>query len=171
VTISSVHDAEQTFAADPDAGRVTPRVSATLANGRARVSTGPFNFDVDLPAAVGGGNQAPSPTAYLLGALASCAVAFIADTLAPQFDVRIEELSAEAHCTTDLAGLFGLDGRDPRLNSVTLDISLRSPSPVASVKAMQRAWLDRCPVYLALREASAVTVQFNGGETEANNVG
>ena len=68
---------------------IDPEVTATLVNGRARLTAGPFNWDADLPAALGGEDLAPSPTAYLLGALAGCAVAFLRDTLAPQFDVEI----------------------------------------------------------------------------------
>ena len=67
-------------------------MTATLANGQARLSAGAFNWDADLPAVLGGENLAPSPTAYLLGALAGCAVAFLRDTLAPQFGVEIDDV-------------------------------------------------------------------------------
>src|SRR3954468_1194443 len=89
------------FTADPGAGRSNPTVTATLANGRARLSAGPFNWDADLPVALGGENLAPSPTAYLLGALAGCGVAFINDTLAPQFDVSIDDVTAVVRCSAD----------------------------------------------------------------------
>ena len=92
-----------------------PTVTATLANGRARLSAGAFNWDADLPAALGGENLAPSPTAYLLGALAGCAVAFLHDTLAPQFDVAIDDVTAVAGCSTDARGLLGIDGAAPDL--------------------------------------------------------
>jgi DNA-binding CsgD family transcriptional regulator len=72
------------FATDPDQARSAPAVTASLVNGRAGLSAGPFNWDANLPAAIGGENLAPSATAYLLGALAGCAVAFIHDTLAPR---------------------------------------------------------------------------------------
>ena len=53
--------------------------------------------------AIGGENLAPSPTAYLLGALAGCGVVFLRDTLAPQFDVTIDALEATARCRADAA--------------------------------------------------------------------
>ena len=87
MSATALAETETRFRSDPSAARSTPTVTATLANGRARLSAGPFNWDADLPAALGGENLAPSPTAYLLGALAGCGVAFIHDTLAPQFDV------------------------------------------------------------------------------------
>jgi hypothetical protein len=98
-----IAETEARFRADPSAAKSTPTVTATLVNGRARLSAGPFNWDADLPAALGGENLAPSPTAYLLGALAGCAVAFLHDTLAPGFDVQIDDVTAVACCSTDAA--------------------------------------------------------------------
>ena len=77
ITITPLADSVAKMTADPAAGRSTPTVTAELANGRARLSSGPFNWDADLGPAIGGGNLAPSPTAYMLGALAGCAVAFL----------------------------------------------------------------------------------------------
>ena len=82
-------------------------MTATLVNGHARLSAGPFNWDADLPPAIGGGNLAPSPTAYLLGALAGCGVAFLRDTLAPQFDVELDDVTAVASASSDARGLLG----------------------------------------------------------------
>ena len=95
-------DAEAAFREDPAKARSAPTVTATLANGRARLSAGSFNWDADLPPILGGENLAPSPTAYLLGALAGCAVAFLRDTLAPQFGVEIDDVTAAASSVSDL---------------------------------------------------------------------
>jgi uncharacterized OsmC-like protein len=142
-------------------------VTATLANGRARLSAGPFNWDADLPLALGGENLAPSPTASLLGALAGCGVAFLNDTLAPQFDVTIEDITAVARCSADARGLLGLDGASPDLADLALDIQVTSPSPQDRVEAMLAAWRDRCPIYLALLKpqtiALSIAVSAEGG--------
>lgn len=151
-----------TFTADPAVAKTAPAVTATLVNGHARLSAGPFNWDADLPPVLGGGNQAPSPTAYLLGALAGCAVAFLGDTLAPEFGVEIASASATARCRTDLAGLVGVDGAVADLTDLSLDIEVDSPSDSDRVEAMQQAWLQRCPVLLALRNANDVAVSFAG---------
>jgi uncharacterized OsmC-like protein len=149
------------FTSDPSAGHSTPAVTARLADGRARLAAGPFNWDSDLPPTVGGRNEAPSPTAYLLGALAGCAVAFVTDTLAPQFDVEIDDMTATARCSTDVAGLLGVADADPVLRGITIEIHIASPSPRDRVEAMQEAWLQRCPIYLALRDANPVEVSFS----------
>jgi len=131
-------------------------VTATLANGRARLSAGSFNWDADLPAVLGGENLAPSPTAYLLGALAGCAVAFLHDTLAPQFDVDIDDVKAVASAAADHRGLLAIDGVKPDLGDLALSIEVSSSSPSDRVEAMLAAWRERCPIYLALLKPNAI---------------
>jgi len=151
-------ETEARFRADPSKARSAPAVTASLANGRARLSAGPFNWDADLPQSLGGGNIAPSPTAYLLGALAGCAVAFINDTLAPQFEVSIDDLTAVARCTTDQRGLLALDDVAPDLTDLALEIRISSKSPEDRVAAMLAAWRERCPIYLALIKPQSIAL-------------
>ncbi|MDQ4097503.1 MAG: OsmC family peroxiredoxin, partial [Actinomycetota bacterium] len=55
---------------EPDSARGTPTVTARAEDTQAVIQAGPFTWRADLPPALGGANQAPSPTALLLGALA-----------------------------------------------------------------------------------------------------
>jgi uncharacterized OsmC-like protein len=153
---SLISQTEERFRADPAAALAKPAVTATLANGRARLSAGNFNWEADLGPAIGGQNLAPSPTAYLLGALAGCAVAFLNDTLAPQFGVEITDVSAVARCTSDTRGLLGIDGAAPDLTDISLEITVNSPSDRASVAKMLSAWQERCPIYLAIKQPNSV---------------
>jgi uncharacterized OsmC-like protein len=155
---STIAETEAAFRADPSKARTRPTVTATLVNGRARLSTGPFNWDADLPALLGGDSLAPSPTAYLLGALAGCAVAFLRDTLAPQFDVDIDDITAVATATSDLRGLLAIDGATPDLGDLGLDIQVTSGSPPDRVEAMLSAWRERCPIYLALLKPNDIAL-------------
>ena len=150
MTTPTIADAEARFAADPGTARGTPTVSATLVDGRAHLSAGAFTWEADLPTVIGGTNGAPSPTAYLLGALAGCGVAFLYDTLAPQFGVRIDGITAVARCSTDLRGLIGMDGASPELDDLALDIEVTTTDPADRVEAMFTAWRERCPIFLAL---------------------
>ncbi len=156
---TKLSEAEERFRADPAAARSTPKVTANLVNGRARLSAGAFNWDADLPAALGGENLAPSPTAYLLGALAGCAVAFLNDTLAPQFGVVIDDVSAVASAASDLRGLLAIDGATPDLTDFALDIHVVTASPGDRTTAMLEAWQQRCPIYLALLKPSSIALQ------------
>jgi uncharacterized OsmC-like protein len=151
-----INDTEQKFRSDPQSARSAPSVTASLANGRARLSSGAFNWEADLGPAIGGQNLAPSPTAYLLGALAGCAVAFLNDTLAPQFGITITDVSAVARCSSDARGLLAMDGIAPDLSDIALDVTVTSPDSRERVDAMLRAWEERCPIYLAIQKANAV---------------
>ena len=155
---TTIAETEAVFRADPAKARTRPTVTATLVNGRARLSAGPFNWDADLPAALGGENLAPSPTAYLLGALAGCAVAFLHDTLAPAFGVQIDDVTAVAKCATDARGLLGIEGAAPDLADLALEIMVSSPSSEDRVEAMLAAWRERCPIYLALLKANTIAL-------------
>lgn len=155
-TQDTVQQTRASYLADRSTAKTAPAATATLTNGFARISSGPFNWDTDLPGPLGGGGQAPSPTAYLLGALAGCAVAFVNDTLAPEFEVVVDDLTATASCRSDLAGLVGVPGADPRLEGLALTIALTSPSPAANVAALQQAWQERCPIYLVLQEPTTI---------------
>jgi uncharacterized OsmC-like protein len=160
VTAPRLEESARTFRADRSAGVSTPTVTATLANGRARLSSGPFNWEADLGPAVGGENLAPTPTAYLLGALAGCGVVFLRDTLAPLFGVTVDDVSATASCTADAAGLLGIEGADPALNQIELAIQVSSADPTDRVEALLEAWKERCPIYLALINPNAVALRF-----------
>ena len=158
---SPMSQAEDRFRADPASARSTPTVTASLTNGRARLSAGSFNWDADLPAALGGENLAPSPTAYLLGALAGCAVAFMHDTLAPQFQVELDDVTAVARCSADARGLLGIDDVAADLGSLELTITISSRTAAERVQAMVAAWEQRCPIYLALLKPNEVALSTN----------
>jgi uncharacterized OsmC-like protein len=155
-----INETAAKFRADPATGATTPSVTATLLNGHARLSSGPFNWDADLGPAIGGENLAPSPTAYLLGALAGCGVVFLRDTLAPQFGVTLDDVQATARCRSDVAGLLGIEGTSPALDHIELSVTVSSPDPADRLEAMFAAWRERCPIYLALLNPNPVGADF-----------
>jgi len=156
MVLHSISETRAKLVADPAAAVVTPAVTARLINGHARLSAGPFNWDADLSPVLGGGNLAPSPTNYLLGALAGCAVTFLTDTLAPEFGVRIDDVTAVARCTSDLRGLVGIAGAAAALSGLELDIEIASPDGPERTDPMLAAWRERCPIYLALLGANDI---------------
>jgi len=157
---AGINESVAKFRADPAAGAATPSVSATLLNGHARLSSGAFNWESDLGPAVGGENLAPSPTAYLLGALAACGVVFLRDTLAPLFDVTLDDVQATARCRSNVAGLLGIEGTSPALEGIELSITVSSADPADRLEAMFAAWKERCPIYLALINANTVALDL-----------
>ncbi len=147
---------------DPEKAKGKPAVKAKGDGAHAVMEAGSFSWKADLPPGLGGTNQAPSPTALLLSALAGCAVVFIRDTLAPQAGVKVDAIEATAACETDARGLLGMSGASPDLANVKLDIQVSSPDPEDTVQQVFKTWQQRCPVYLALTKpmnvAAALTV-------------
>jgi uncharacterized OsmC-like protein len=145
---------------EPDKARGTPTVKARSEGALAVMEAGPFSWRTDLPSPLGGSNQAPSPTALLLSALAGCAVVFIRDTLGPQLGVSIESVEATASCEADSRGLLGMEGAQPDLQNVAIDIRVASPDGEDGVNRVMAAWKERCPIYLSLIKPTAVRLDF-----------
>src|SRR3712207_2066698 len=111
------------------------------------MEAGPSSWHSDLPEPIGGTNQAPSPTALLLSALAGCAVVFIRDTLAPQLGVRVEAVQATAQCEADARGLLGMAGAEPDLQNIRLDVRVQSPDSEGDVQRLYEAWRGGRPLF------------------------
>jgi uncharacterized OsmC-like protein len=122
---------------------------------------GSFSWHTDMPVPLGGTNEAPSPTALLLSALAGCAVVFIRDPLAPQLGVTVDTIEATAQCETDARGLLGMNSVAPDVHKVGLTIAIHSRKDEDAVRRVYPAWQERCPVYLALTEALPVATSLD----------
>lgn len=96
----------------------------------------------------------------MLGALGGCAVVFVQDTLAPQLGIRVDAVEATVRCEADARGLLGMDGAQPDLRNVTVEVSVSSPDGEAAVAEIARVWQERCPIYLALLKPTDVAVRF-----------
>lgn len=156
-TIEATIDA---WTKEPAKALGTPVVTARADDSQAVIEAGAFTWRADLPPPLGGANEAPSPTAYLLGALAGCAVAFIRDTLAPQLGVQVNDVTATVKCEADARGLLGLDGAVPDLRNLSLEVTIESPDGDEAVRKIADAWQKRCPIYLALMKPTDVSVEF-----------
>jgi uncharacterized OsmC-like protein len=146
----------QLWTHEPEKARVSPVVKARTDGAQAVVEAGPFSWRTDVPPTLGGENKAPSPTALLLGALGGCAAVFIRDTLAPQLGVRVDSVHAEVKCQADFRGLLAMPGARPDLENLEITVQIQSPDSDEKVQALYRAWLERCPVYLALTKPVTV---------------
>jgi uncharacterized OsmC-like protein len=123
---------------------------------------GSFSWHTDMPVPLGGTNEAPSPTALLLSALAGCAVVFIRDTLAPQLGVTVDTIEATTQCETDARGLLGMDSVAPDVRNVGLTIAIQSRKDEDALRRVYQAWQESCPVYLALTKALPVASTSSG---------
>jgi uncharacterized OsmC-like protein len=160
-----IAETQRLWQAEPDKAKGRPAVKARSDGAQVVLEAGSFSWRADLPPALGGTNQAPSPTALLLSALAGCAVVFIRDTLAPQLGVPVESVEATARCESDARGLLGMSGAAPDLQNMELAIQMTSPAGEAAARRLYDAWQERCPIYLALAKSTPVmtTLQVKQG--------
>ena len=162
MTPDVVHETMRLWQAEPEKAKGKPAVKARSEQSRAVIEAGAFTWRSDLPQALGGTNEAPSPTALLLSALAGCAVVFMRDTLAPQLGVRVEAVEAVAQCETDARGLLGMAGAAPDLRNIRIRIMIQSPADEDDVQRLYQTWKERCPIYLALTNALEVETTLEG---------
>ena len=155
-----IEETVRLWQAQPDKAKGKPTVIAWAEGSKAVMEHGSFSWRTDMPLPLGGTNEAPSPTALLLSALAGCAVVFIRDTLAPQLGVTLDAVEATAECATDARGLLGISGVAPDLSNVGLTIAVKSSEPEDAVRRVYQAWQERCPVYLALTKAVPVATRL-----------
>ena len=156
-TIAATVDA---WTKEPEKALGAPVVTARAEDSQAVIRSGAFTWRADLPPALGGKNEAPTPTALLLSALAGCAVVFVRDTLAPQLGIRVTAVEATVRCETDARGLLGIGAAEPDLHSVSLDVSIESPDGGDAIATIAEVWQERCPIYLALVKPIDVAVSF-----------
>ena len=156
-----IEETVRLWQAEPDKAKGKPTVIARAEGSKAVMEHGSFSWRTDMPVPLGGTNEAPSPTALLLSALAGCAVVFIRDTLAPQLGVTVEAIEATAQCETDARGLLGMDSVAPDVRNVGLSIAIQSPEDEDAVRRVYQAWQERCPVYLALTKALPVATTLD----------
>jgi len=152
----TIHETVRLFEEQPEKAISKPTVKARTDGSQAIMEAGSFSWRSDLPEPIGGTNQAPSPTALLLSALAGCAAVFIA----PQLGVRVEAVEATAQCEADSRGLLGMAGAEPDLKNIRLDIRVQSPDDESSVQKIYEAWQERCPIYLALTKAMNISLNM-----------
>ena len=160
-----IAETQRLWQAEPDKAMGRPAIKARSDGAQAVLEAGSFSWRADLPPTLGGTNQAPSPTALLLSALAGCAVVFIRDTLAPQLGVPVESVEATARCESDARGLLGMTGATPDLRNIDLAIQVTSAAGEAAARRLYDAWQERCPIYLALVKPTPVktTLQVTQG--------
>ncbi|MHC4459527.1 MAG: OsmC family protein [Planctomycetota bacterium] len=89
MSTSAIQETIRQWQAEPEKAIMKATIKGRSDGVQAVIEAGPFSRRMDVPPPFGGRNQAPNPAALLLDSLAGCAVVFIKDTLAPQYDVAV----------------------------------------------------------------------------------
>jgi uncharacterized OsmC-like protein len=114
----------------------------------------------DMPAAIGGGDSAPTPGWLLRTALASCAVTRIAMEAASR-GIALQTLEVQATSRSDLRGLVGvaeIDGRRVPAGPLAMDLHVRIGARVdaAVLHSLVESTTGCSPVTAALEQPLAV---------------
>jgi uncharacterized OsmC-like protein len=165
MSTSAIQKTIREWQEEPEKAIMKPIVKGRSKGVQAVIEAGPFSWQMDVPPPFGGTNQAPSPAVLLLGSLVGCAVLFIKDTLAPQYNIAVEDVEATVSCTADGRGAFGLAESSPDLQEMAITIQIRSSEDDEKVKQLYDAWLERCPVYLALIKSMNVSTTLKINES------
>ena len=134
------------LAANPAAGRISPRVDGVAAGSVATVITsGRHRFVIDEPSALAGDDLGPSPVDYILAGLVGCQTV-VYRLIAAELGLRIDALEFEARGRVDVRGLFG----DPEIRSglqgIQLAVRITGPEPLERYEELRRLVDSRCPV-------------------------
>ena len=162
--IRTAVEAASTYLADhPDeAGYTDSLARASVADGlRIRVE-GPSGevLETDMPAAVGGGNAAPSPGWFLRAAVAAC-VTSLATMRAAQLDWSGFRCVVEVDSESDDRGILGLDASVPA-GPLSMRIRLRLAAEGIGLERLEElaVWaVDHCPVSDAVRRGVPVHIE------------
>ena len=147
MTVETISEAESKFRADPGGARGTPTVTAALEDGRAHISAGSFTWEADLPTVIGGTNVAPSPTAYLLGALAGLRRRVPARHAgaAIRRPHRRDHRDGDGCATDPPRAPRAWTSASPELNDIELTIEVQTPDPDSRTEPMFEALAGALP--------------------------
>jgi uncharacterized OsmC-like protein len=132
------------------------------------VSDKPQAFATDMPAALGGEDQAPSPGWYFRSGAASCLATTIALHAAAR-GIALRRLEVEAQTESDTRGLLGCaDAVPPGPQRMRLDVVIEAEGADAAALQELVAYADaHAPMSGALRRPLAVTTRIRSTEDAA----
>lgn len=120
-------------------------------------------ISIDMPVAIGGGDQAPSPGYFGRAAICGCLAIGIKMTAARE-DLRIDWIQVGIEQEWDNRGLLAMDGANPVPLATRISIGIASPEQKEKVENMVSRALATDPWFLVFRDAQLVStaVSING---------
>ena len=162
---TAIEGASAYLTAHPDEARYTDSLaSATVVDGlRVRVD-GPAGerLETDMPAAVGGAGELPSPGWFFRASMAAC-VASLATMRAAQLGLRGVSIEVDVDSESDDRGILGLDSSVPG-GPLSMRIGLRIRADAQQLDQLEElaVWaVEHCPVSDAVRRAVPVHVEVS----------
>lgn len=110
------------------------------------IHAGEFQFVIDEPESFGGHNKAPSPVAYLLGAISGCVVA-IGTQAARELGVTIKTLNTKVDGRINSEAFFGISFLERAgFSEIVISVDLDSDADPDQLSRWKTEVQKRCPV-------------------------
>jgi|TARA_B110000263_G_C15293646_1_gene504537 uncharacterized OsmC-like protein len=145
----------------PDKCAVTVKADSNLVEGfMSKVKARDFEVIVDQNKGMGGSDNGPRPSEYVLAALAAChevTYRLYADAM----DISLEEVSVSVTGYSDARGFFGLDDSvRAGFSHITGEINVRSSATDTELEQLRQAVNCHCPVLDDLRHPVSVELKL-----------
>lgn len=148
------------LSANPDKCAVKVKADSRLVDGfMSRVKAREFDIVVDQNKGMGGTDQGPRPSEYVLAALAAChevTYRLYADALG----IHLDEVSVSVTGHSDARGFFGMDDSiRAGFSHITGEIKVQTSANDQELERLREAVNQHCPVLDDLR--NPVSVELN----------
>lgn len=117
-------------------------------------------LSVDMPTAIGGSNEAPSPGYFGRAAVCSCLAIGIKMTAARE-NVQLESVRVGIEQDWDNRGVLAMEGTSPVPSDTRIAIDIASPEAEEKVRLLVARALASDPWLLAFRDAQPVTSELS----------
>jgi uncharacterized OsmC-like protein len=153
----AVQRLEAALARRADFGHSTSRSVTTVVDGlRCRTEEGPWRIETDLPAVLGGGDAASTPSVLARAALGSC-MAMMYVLRAARHGVELTSVTVQIETDSEIAGMLVCGTPSPAgFREIRCHVEVESPADEASVRRILDEADSLSPVLDMFGRANAV---------------
>ena len=163
---TSIEGAVAYLTEHPDEARYTDTLATAVLGEDLRAEVrgpGGETIATDMPPAVGGRGELPSPGLLLRAAIASC-VATVIGMEAARDGVSLGRVEVEVDSESDDRGILGMDPGVPAgPASMSVRVRIEGDADDAKLRAIAERGAARCPVCDAVKRAVPVSVEVSAG--------
>jgi len=152
------------YAKRPERAQVINRGTAEVREGLSCIyEQDGHRLSIDMPVAIGGSGDAPSPGYFGRAAVCSCLAIGIKMT-AVRENVQLDAVRVGIEQDWDNRGVLAMEGASPVPSETRIAIDIASPDAEEKIAALVERALAKDPWFLALRDAQPVStaVLVNG---------
>lgn len=144
------------FSKRPEAAQVLNRGTAEVRDGlQCTYKQDGHHLVIDMPTAIGGGDEGLAPGFYGRAAICGCLAIGIKMTAARE-GIRLEAVNVGIEQDWDNRGVLAMDGASPVPSDTRIEIHVTSSEPNDVLEEMAERALSNDPWYLAFRDAQPV---------------